>query len=264
METLSWFIGHVIGRIVLPPTIFLLLIAFGLWYRNKKWGLWLTGSSLALLWLLSTPLVAYSLWGSMTETAVPIAVAQVADLPKQGTIIVILSAGKRSALEYPSGETASPLTVQRARYGAWVAKESGLPLAIAGGRLWGRWSEAALTRSFVETELKQAVTLIEDQGRDTREAAINLVEPLRTMKMDSIVLVTDARHMPRASQAFAAEGFKVIPAPMEVSGERTSLGPGDVIPTASALSVSAAVSHEFLGRIWYWLRSRLAARPSPT
>ena len=150
MEILSWFIGHVIGRIVLPPTIFFLLIAFGLWHRHKKWGVWLTGSSLALLWLLSTPLVAYSLWGSMTETAVPIAVAQVADLPKQGTIIVILSAGKRSALEYPSGETA--VTVNRA---AGTLR----CLGCKGKRTTPRdsWRQAlgAMERSRVDSQLRR-------------------------------------------------------------------------------------------------------------
>ena len=83
-------------------------------------------------------MVAYGLWNLLTESSVPVTVAQMADLPKERSMIVILSAGKRSALEYPSGETASPLTVQRARYGAWLAKETGLPMAVAGGRLWGR------------------------------------------------------------------------------------------------------------------------------
>ena len=111
-------------------------------------------------------------------------------------------------------------------------------------------------RSFVQTELKQAVALIEDQGRDTREAAINLVQPLRRMNIDSIVLVTDARHMPRASQAFTAEGFKVIPAPMEVQEDQSSpVSPGDLVPTATALTFSAAVCHEIIGRMWYGLRS---------
>lgn len=215
---LGWTIGSFVGRIVLPPTILFLLIAFGLWHWNKKWGLWLASASLALLYALSTPIVAYMLWDSITEPYAALTAAQVAALPKQRAIIVILAGGKATALEYAAGETAGPLTVQRARYGVWLAKATGLPLAIAGGKpSGGKLSEAELARSFVETELKHEVTLIEDKSLDTRQSAVYLAKPLQAMTIDTVVLVTDARHMPRASQAFASEGFNVISAPMAVT-----------------------------------------------
>ena len=253
---LSWNIGDAIGRILMPPTIFYLLIAFALLHWRKRWALGLAGVSLALLYAVSTPLVAYGLMDTMTEKSVPLTQTQIAQLPKERAIIVALTAGKRSAPEYPSGETASPLTVERTRYAAWLSRQTGRPLAIPGGKHSRTGSsEAELARSFVEDELKQRVALIEKESLDTRQNAAYLSEPLRAANVDTIVLVTDARHMPRASQAFAAEGFNVIPAPLGYSPRGSLLIPSAFISTGAAVATSAAVSHELVGRLWYGIRS---------
>jgi uncharacterized SAM-binding protein YcdF (DUF218 family) len=250
-----WNIGSAVGYVASPPAILLLLMAAGLWHSRNKWGLKLAWFALVALWALSTPVVAYTLWDALTRGAVPV---QPDELPKARAMIVILPGGKVSAAEYPDGETASPLTVQRARYGVALAKTSGLPLAIPGGKHRGVLSEAELTRRFVENELKYPVAITEHASLDTRQNALNLVQPLRAKNVDTVVLVTDARHMPRAAQAFAAAGFNVIRAPMAITTGESELSPLAFIPSAPALVVSFDVSHEVIGRLWYALRSFLS------
>jgi uncharacterized SAM-binding protein YcdF (DUF218 family) len=257
---LSWNIGAAIGRIVMPPTIFYLLIALALWQWRKRWAWGLASVSLALLYAFSTPFVAYNLMHLITEAFVPLTPAQIAQLPKQRSMIVVMPAGKRSAPEYPAGETASVLTVERTRYAAWLSRQTGLPLAIPGGN-HSRvgLTEAELARSFVEDELKQEVALIETQSLDTRQSALYLSEALRAANVDNVVLVTDARHMARASEAFSVVGFNVFPAPLGFSSRAAALTPSGLIATGNAMAASAAVGHELVGRVWYRIRSLFAS-----
>jgi uncharacterized SAM-binding protein YcdF (DUF218 family) len=250
-----WTIGSAVGKLASPPAILLLLIITGLWHARKHWGLKLAWISVVLLWVLSTPIVAYTMWHALTRAATPL---QAGELPKTHAMIVVLPGGKVTAREYPDGETAAPLTAQRARYAVALAKSSGLPLAIPGGKHRGVLSEAELTRRFVENELKHPVALTEHTSLDTRQNALNLVQPLRARNIDTVVLVTDARHMPRAAQAFTAAGFNVIRAPMAIPTGEPELSALEFIPSAPALAVSFDVSHELIGRLWYAVRSLLA------
>jgi uncharacterized SAM-binding protein YcdF (DUF218 family) len=251
-----WTIGSAIGRIVSPPAILLVLLAVGLWNAKKQWGLRLAWASLALLWIFATPVVAYSLMDALTRAAAPV---DISGLPKERAMIIVLPGGKVRAREYPRGETASPLTVQRTRYGVWLAKASGLPLAIPGGKHDGVFSEADLARNFAENELNHPVALTEHTSLDTRQNALNLAGPLRARNIDTVVLVTDSRHMPRAAAAFETLGFNVIRAPMAIATGENRFRPLAFLPSAEGLEVTYDVSHEVIGRLWYAVRS-LASR----
>jgi len=250
-----WKIGSGVGQVASPPAMLLLLIVAGLWHARKSWGLKLAWICVVVLWVLSTPVIAHTMWDALTRGAVAV---QPGELPKTRAMIVVLPGGKVTAREYPDGETAAPLTVQRARYAVALAKSSGLPLAIPGGKHRGVLSEAEVTRRFVENELKYPVALTEHTSLDTRQNALNLVQPLQERGVDTVVLVTDARHMPRAAQAFTAAGFTVVRAPMAITGGESQLSVLELIPSAPALLVSYDVSHEVIGRFWYAVRSLLS------
>ena len=251
-----WTIGSAVGRMVSPPGILLILLAVGLWNVQKKWGLRLAWASLALLWLLATPVVSYSLMDALTHEAAPLDITKV---PKERAMIVALPGGKVRAREYPRGESAGALTVQRMRYAAWLAKTTGLQIAVPGGKHDGTFTESELARNFLEAELNQPVAVTEHTSLDTRQNALNLAEPLRARNVDTVVLVTDARHMPRAAAAFETAGFKVVRAPMAISTGEARFRPLGFLPTAAGLEVAYDVSHEIVGRLWYAVRA-LASR----
>jgi uncharacterized SAM-binding protein YcdF (DUF218 family) len=251
-----WTIGSAIGRMVSPPAILLVLLAIGLWNVQKNWGRRLAWGSFAVLWILATPVVSYALMDALTHSATPV---DIKSLPNERAVIVALPGGKVRAREYPRGETAAPLTVQRMRYAAWLARASGLPLAIPGGKHDGVFTEADLARHFVQSELNQPVALTEHASLDTRQNAMNLAEPLRARGVRTVVLVTDARHMPRAAYAFETLGFEVVRAPMAIASGENRWRPLAFLPSAEGLEVAYDVSHEVIGRAWYAVRA-LASR----
>jgi len=81
------------------------------------------------------------------------------------------------------------------------------------------------------------------------------VRPEAREKLQSILLVTSAFHMPRAKAQFEAKGFRVVAYPVDflVSSERqnTIL---DFLPSANALSQTELALREFYGRIFYQIQ----------
>ena len=257
MDTLFWAVTNLVANLMLPPTLFFVMIAIGLSQAGKRrWGRWLAGVSLLALTLLSVPAVSYLLAQPFEAASSPLDSAQFNDLPKQGAMIVVLGGGKRlGAIEYPEGETVSSSSEERSRYGTRLAKMTGLPLSVSGGKPnGGNLSEAALMKIFIETELNQRVTIVEDQSFDTRQSAQFTLARLAPLKVDTIVLVTDTLHMPRAARAFEALGAKVIRAPMNFRAG-APLNLIDSLPSSAGLYLSAYVLHELIGQVWYWARS---------
>ena len=72
-----------------------------------------------------------------------------------------------------------------------------------------------------------------------------------------IVLVTHAWHLRRAVPLFEAQGLSVIPAGIQFSSTRID-SLLDVLPTPAGLRDSTFALHEWLGILWYKLRSNFA------
>jgi uncharacterized SAM-binding protein YcdF (DUF218 family) len=139
-----------------------------------------------------------------------------------------------------------------------LAKETGLPLSVSGGKpAGGNLSEATLMRNFIEGELKHPVEIAEDRSFDTRQNAQFMLKRLERLKIQTIVLVTDVWHMPRASRTLESLGVKVIAAPI---GFRSTapLNVTDFLPSIDGLRLSANFLHELVGEIWYRLRRTVA------
>lgn len=245
--------AELVERHFVPVTVFFILTAIGLAFaRKRRWAYWLALCSFAFLVLLGTPAATHVAAGFLEDSA-PLSRAEIAALPRNDALIVVLTAGKRRAAEYPHGETIASHAVERARYGAWLAKATGLPLAVSGGLpgTSGR-SEAVVTTDFIELELNQKVALIEGDSINTRDSAKRLAQMLPAKK-PTIVLVTHFIHMPRAARAFKAAGLQVIRAPMgfQYSPE---LEPGDYLPSPRAFETATLVYHELIGGWWYRLK----------
>ena len=128
--------------------------------------------------------------------------------------IVILAGGmSRGAVEW-GGDTINLFTLQRVRYGAWLAKRSGLPLLITGAAPdEGRPGEAEMMRDVLRDEFGVPVRWFDDQARTTAGNAREAAALLRAAGVERILLVTNAFHMPRAQRVFERTGLQVIAAP---------------------------------------------------
>ena len=171
--------------------------------------------------------------------------------------IVVLGGGmQRSSPEYGSPQL-SANSLQRVRYGAWLGRQSGLPLAFSGGVGHGADpgpSEAEIAARIAEREFGRPLKWTETQSRDTNENAMRTLPMLKEQGIERVVLVTHGNHMRRAAAAFerASERLSVpmqiTPAPMGGEGAHR-LDLGDWLPSRSGYEAVCIALHEWLGRI---------------
>lgn len=235
---------NTIAAWLLPPGLFLLLIATGLMMLRKKprLGRWLIAGGLICLTLLSLPLVANRLQQRVEPAALQ-------SIPADAAAIICLGGGKRyAALDQGGGETINNATLTRLRYTAQLARQSGLPVLVTGGKPLGGISEAELMAGVLRQEFNIPVRWVESNSVNTEENArlsARLLPPGA-----KIILVTQAVHMSRAQTVFTKTGFKVIPAATDYTNQE----PFSLLslqPKATALSNSSFALHELLGMLWY-------------
>jgi len=229
--------------LVLPPGGPLLLLAFGvlLLRRRPRTGRAMVIAGTAALWLLSLPVVV----GALVTVLAGGRTLQASEA-LSADAIVILGGGTRPRAKEFGGDTLGRLTLERVRYGAVVARRTGLPVLVTGGSLEsGVRPEADLMREALEAEFGVNVRWSDDQARDTGENALNSARILIPEDKRRIVLVMHGFDVRRAVRQFEAAGFNVLAAPTQIP----SWGrPGivDFLPSVGALYTSYYALYEAL------------------
>jgi uncharacterized SAM-binding protein YcdF (DUF218 family) len=248
--SLTWLLTNFAAAFLLPPLNLLLLGGVGLWLfrRRRRLAKTLIGVSLAGLWLFSTPLIANALLDSLKPDPLPLT-------GREADAIVILAGGRnRDSLEY-GGDTLGRFSLERLRYGAWLAKRLRKPILVTGGMPdGGSRSEADILRDSLRNEFGLDARWAEVYSRNTRENARNSAEILRKAGIRRIYLVSHAWHLARAIPEFEAQDLQVVPAGTGYS-LTAEISPLDFLPSARALDNSALAMHEWIGQIWYRIRN---------
>lgn len=238
----------ILATLVLPPAGPLLLALLGLLLAWRRRGAGLALAFLAVLSLaaLSTHAVALLLARALLPQVAPLDAAQ---LQRVQAIVVLGGGVLPQAPEYGSPQLAEA-SLMRLRYGAWLARRSGKPLALAGGIGWGggagqREGEASVARRVLQEDWGLAARWVDDRSRDTRENARRMAAQLLPAGVRRVALVTDATHLPRATAQFRAAGFEVVPAPTHypLPRGRALL---EWLPSAQGLMTSRTVLREWL------------------
>lgn len=170
-----------------------------------------------------------------------------------GTAVLVLGGGARQEATEYGGPTLKPLTMERLRYGAWLARQSGLPLAFSGGVGWsGRSSdasEASLATRITEQEYGLALLFAEGGSRDTRQNAALSLPLLRAHGIRHVLLVTHELHMPRSLRAFAEADseLRLTAAPLALLPDGAPDSLGDWLPSAEGYARMRYVIYEWLG-----------------
>jgi uncharacterized SAM-binding protein YcdF (DUF218 family) len=213
-------------------------VALRRWPRLGRAFLW-TGL-VVLLALSLGPVSGLLLWLANDSSAVRIEDARMAQA------VVILGGGvRRDAPEY-GGDTLGRLTLERVRYGAKLARETGLPVLVAGGTVLGDTAtEASLMRAALEREFNIPVRWVEEKSRNTHENARFAAAILKRDGVKRVVLVIHGFDIRRARAEFTDAGLEVVPAPTVVPRfEITS--PLDFLPSMAALQGSYYALYELL------------------
>jgi uncharacterized SAM-binding protein YcdF (DUF218 family) len=245
----NWLATNFISAFLLPPLNLLVLSLCGtlLLRRRPRLGRGLIALSLTLLYVLSTPVCADRLLGLLERHAGP------AKLDQSAGAIVVLGGGTYyDAPEY-GGDTVSVLALERLRYGARLYRETGKPLLVTGGSPEGGAAEGTLMKNALEQDFRVPVRWAETASLNTRENAIFSARILKQSGVNTIYLVTQAWHMPRAQREFERAGLKVIAAGTGFTTHK-ELGAMDFLPKAKDLLKSYYAIHEGIGWAWYSLQ----------
>jgi len=243
--------SYVLGQLALPPTSLVAAALAGalLALRRRVAGVAIAMSSLLALLALSTPMVAHTLIRTLEPP--PLAASQRAG----AQAIVILAGGRVRASPEWGGDTVNTPTLRRIRYGAQLARETGLPVLLAGGSPdRAPLPEARLMQAVLEREFGIKARWVEDRSDSTAENARFTAKMLAPLGITRVLLVTDAYHMPRARRAFAVAGLDPVAAPTGYIG-RSALRPQQLVPNAEALRVSNVALREWTAGLWYRLRN---------
>jgi uncharacterized SAM-binding protein YcdF (DUF218 family) len=245
--------NNIVGAVLLPPLNLVLLCGAGLLVARKwpRTGFTLSILSLLLLVVFSTKAGARLLIAPLERQSAVLTAPREAG----GQAIVVLGGGRNSnALEYGGKDVPSYMALVRLRYAARLHRETGLPILVAGGvpEAAGE-SEAALMARSLREDFSVPVEWLEEESRNTAENAMFSARMLKQAGVTRILLVTDAIHMPRSREIFAATSLDVVAAPtVLLAGGDWHLS--DFIPGGEGLRRSHYALHEWVGIAWYRLR----------
>lgn len=244
--------------LLLPPVPLLLLVLVGarLMFRRRllAWLLILLG--VLGLWFGATEAVGTTLVRALTQPPPALIEREVAELRKAPkTAIVVLGGGRRALAPEYGLSSLNPRSIERLRYGIWLARGTQLPLLFSGGvghQAAAGPTEAEIAARVAEQEFGIRLRWAEGQSRDTRENARASVAILRAAGVEQIVLVTHYYHMTRARGHFEREmaphGMKLVLAPMGMPA-RGAFEAADWLPSDRGFELVRMALREWLGRV---------------
>jgi len=249
METLpfTFLLKKFVAALLLPPLMPLWCIAIGLLLLRKRprLGRSLAWGGLLVAWLLSTPVVVNLITTPLED--VPILSPE--DLAR-GEAIVILGAGAHRFMPEYGGPGPNRLALERLRFGARLARVSGLPVLVSG--------EVVPMAESLWFDFGIEPRWLEGGSLDTEDNGRNTVDILRGEGIKRIVLVTHAAHMRRSMAEFSGHGIEVIPAPTaffkSFEGDDPKVDFLDYLPGPSAAYTAWYAMHEWAGLLAMKLR----------
>lgn len=200
--------------LALPPTPLLLVAAIGGWlaWHRRPTGVLLLATGLVLAWFSCTERAGEFLMTHLVNAPAPLAKADIERLARdreagRRTAVLVLGGGLvRHLADYGKSQDPNQLSMERLRYGIWLARQIGAPLGISGGVARGgdpaAPAEAVTESEVARTEFGLSPHWVETLSRDTRENARFSVAMLRRDGIQRIVVVTHQMHIPRALRAF--------------------------------------------------------------
>ena len=224
----SW--KPVLSSLLLPPVPFLVLVLIGarllLW--RKVWGWFTVLIATGAIWLSACSAVGEWLQGALLSAPPALTAERIAALRRNmamhsSVAIVVLGGGREAYAPEYGVASLSPLALERLRFAIWLSRQTGAPLMFSGGLGHAAQpgaSEAEVAAEIATREFRQSLRWTESRSRDTRENAQFATALLREQKIEHLVIVTHAWHLPRAMRAFreastrAGAKWELVAAPM--------------------------------------------------
>lgn len=256
----SW--KPVIAALLLPPVPLLLLTLIGarLLLPRRGLGWLLIIVSVALLWISACSGAARGLGQLMLHPPAALSFDRVRELraevaAKKPVAIVVLGGGAEDFAPEYGVSSLLDVSLERLRYGIWLSRQTGAPLAYSGGVGWAQdgsaTPEARIAAKIASEDFNRPIKWIEDESRDTHENALRTLALLKLAGIAHIVLVTNGYHMPRALRDFseaAGAGEEIEAAPMGLA-KRFETPTLDWMPSGLGFLQMRRVLREIVGRL---------------
>jgi uncharacterized SAM-binding protein YcdF (DUF218 family) len=224
--------------------------------RRSKQSIAASASFLATIWIASTPLLSHCLLAPLERPFVTLQ-----NWPSEcSTLVVLGGALHRIPNERPVarlGESSLHRCIEAAR----LYHKYGQPLiVVSGGKspddLVSPTVAEAMKEFLLELGVSESNLIVENKSGTTHENSKETFQLLNDCGIKSIVLVTDAAHMPRALACFKALGVRVTPACCHFQAIDLPSAPLCFVPTSTGLIRTQYALHEWIGGVWYWLTGR--------
>jgi uncharacterized SAM-binding protein YcdF (DUF218 family) len=251
------FVLGKLGWLLLRPSNLLLLLALigllGLW-RRRPWAPRLLAASLAVT--AACVLLPVGNWLTVPlENRFPRPPA----LPEQVDGVVFLGGGIDGTVTFARGVPSFGETMER--FAAILELARQLPnarLVFTGGTAWRDrgtdHTEAAVIRRFLADQgLSEGRVALEARARSTRENALLTLELMQPRLGERWLLVTSAKHMPRAIGVFRRAGWPGIEAwPVDYHTTGAFWELADPLASVRLVELDEA-AYEWFGLLYYRL-----------
>ena len=229
--------------------------------QRLRWARIGSVSGLILLLAISSPLIARPLLGSLEAWYPRPALSK----GERYDAIVVLAGGVLEPGTLRPKVDLSSYSMNRTTCGIDLYQQGYAPtLVFTGGtgHVFGNASKDApeMKRWAERFGVPTDAILIEDQSRTTYE---NATETKRLLGPSSILLVTSASHLPRATALFTKQGFRVTPVPCDFLIQNRpedsfeQLDVFDLLPNDHAIEHTTGAVTELVGMAIYWLSGKL-------
>jgi uncharacterized SAM-binding protein YcdF (DUF218 family) len=257
-----------LAAIAQPGSLLFALVLLSLplawWRRSRRLGIWLGSLSLIAVAVIGVlPLHDWLLRPLEDRYPVP-------ELPAHVDGIVVLGGAERPHIMAARG---------------WPELNSNADRLVAFAALARRYPEARLVFTGGSAVPHQGIDLteadvagrvlgllgldpgritFEREARNTAENARNTATLIQPKAGEVWLLITSARHMPRAMGSFAAVGWAPVPFPVDYqTGPARGVWDAGFSPL-SRLAALDGLSKEWLGLLGYWLRGDTRALVPPS
>jgi uncharacterized SAM-binding protein YcdF (DUF218 family) len=244
-------------NLVIPLNLCIVLLLIGAVFfviRRRKLAFFC--AAMGLGWAIFWSLPASSLWaGGRLEQLYPY--HDPGSLPTTQAIVVLGGSTANSRHNWFESYD-STRAVQRVDTAAQLFHEGRAPLIVlSGAALDGNVSEAQIMANALKQQGVPADSLaLETESFTTHENGLYTAAELKRRKIDRVLLVTSALHMPRAVAVFSKQGITAIAAPSRPQITVPDSSPRFSFwqPDLRTLAASRSIVKEYVGLLVYWIR----------
>ena len=224
------------------------------WRWSRRWGRRFLVAGVIVLAFFSNLVVGDAMIGSLENDY---AILRAEDCPAAEAIVVLGGATFPAIPPRVTVEVGSAF--DRLLHGMRLLRLGRAPIMVLSGGLsvfaGSDMTEAERMRSLaLEYGTPEQTIVLEEESRNTYENGVYTRALLQERGIERILLVTSAKHMPRAVAVFRTQGFEVVPAPTDVEAVAVDFHPRYLLPDLNGLYASTSAIREYASIVVYWLK----------